>query len=89
MSINSTFPLGAQDHLRSSSPEAFLPISTRDTLPNIQLRHWIAVGCLLLFAYLFRPNRRNSVHAPFYKASKIKWMFDAENLLRDSYGKVD
>lgn len=45
----------------------------------------------MLFAvYVFRSSRNaDPVNAPFYKAGRLKWMTDAENLVRDSYNKVD
>lgn len=61
----------------------------------VQSKHfsyYIAFGAALLVAYLFQSvqsTKSRQVEAPFYKASKMKWMFDAENLVRDSYNKVN
>lgn len=50
--------------------------------------YYIAVGIALLVAYLLQPKKQGCTSVPFYKASRLKWMFDAEGLVRDSYGKV-
>jgi hypothetical protein len=89
MSINSTFAYGAHNLFWSDPVEEFRPITTHDTVRSSHLSYWIAISCLLLSAYLFRPTRRKGMDVPFYKASKLKWMFDAESLVRDSYSKVD
>lgn len=55
------------------------------------LSYYIALGAVLLVAYLFQSlqsTKTRRVEVPFYKVSKMKWMFDAENLVRDSYNKV-
>jgi hypothetical protein len=53
------------------------------------LSYYIALACILLAYYIFRVSR-HPLHPniPFYKASKTKWIFDAETLVRDSYNKV-
>lgn len=51
------------------------------------MTYYIAIAAVLLVAFLLRPSREPVVSAPFYKASKLKWMFSAETLVRDSYGK--
>lgn len=50
--------------------------------------YYIAVGIALLLAYLLQPRKQTCISVPFYKASRIKWMFDAEGSVKDSYGKV-
>jgi hypothetical protein len=55
------------------------------------LSSYIAIGCVLLVACLFRSNKQKKaqhVDVPFYNAAKTKWFFDAETLVRDSYNKV-
>lgn len=53
------------------------------------LTYYLALDGLLFLAWAWR-NRGPAlvVDAPFYKASKLKWMFDAESLILDSYSKV-
>lgn len=53
-----------------------------------RLSYYLALLVALLIAYLMRPKSQQSVSAPFYKASRTKWMFSADTLVRDSYGKV-
>ena len=52
------------------------------------LRYYLAIFCVLLVVYLFR-SKKSQMHPdiPFYRASKAKWIFDAETLVRDSYGQ--
>ena len=50
------------------------------------LTYYLALGGLLFLAWAWR--NRGPAWAPFYKASKLKWMFDAESLILDSYSKV-
>jgi hypothetical protein len=88
MSINSSFAFGAY--------KLFKRESTIDLQPSpdavIGARYWsyyVALACVLLAGVLLRSSReRGGVDAPFYKASRMKWMFDAETLVRDSYNKV-
>ena len=53
------------------------------------LTYYLAISVVLFLAWTWR-NRKpaSGVDAPFYKASKLKWMFDAESLIIDSYNKV-
>lgn len=50
--------------------------------------YYIAVGIALLLAYLLQPRKQGCTSVPFYKASMMKWMFDSESMIKDSYGKV-
>lgn len=53
------------------------------------LTYYVALGGLLFLAWAWRNSRPALVvDAPFYRASKLKWMFDAESLILDSYSKV-
>ncbi|KAK8067076.1 hypothetical protein PG997_013823 [Apiospora hydei] len=52
-----------------------------------RLSYYLALLVALLVAYFMRPKTQRSVSAPFYKASRMKWMFSADTLVRDSYGK--
>lgn len=53
------------------------------------ITYYLAISVILFLAWTWR-NRKpaSGVDAPFYKASKLKWMFDAESLIIDSYNKV-
>lgn len=53
------------------------------------LTYYLAISVIIFLAWTWRNRRPTSgVDAPFYKASKMKWMFDAESLIIDSYNKV-
>lgn len=53
------------------------------------LTYYLAFGLIIFLTWVWR-NRSPKlvVDAPFYEASKLKWMFDAESLILDSYSKV-
>ncbi|KAH8908882.1 cytochrome P450 [Coniochaeta sp. PMI_546] len=58
------------------------------TVRNSHISYWGALACVLFAVYIFRSSRNaDPVNAPFYKAGRLKWMTDAENLVRDSYNK--
>lgn len=56
------------------------------------LSYYVTLGLVLLGVWLFQSVQANKStrvkNVPFYKASIIKWYFDAETLVRDSYLKV-
>ncbi|KAL7625324.1 hypothetical protein AAE478_004540 [Parahypoxylon ruwenzoriense] len=64
-----------------------------DVLPNQvldvgRLSYYIAIGTVLLCIWLFQPNKQKcSISAPFFKASRLKWMFSADTLIKESYSK--
>ncbi|KAI2609248.1 ent-kaurene oxidase [Hypoxylon sp. NC1633] len=64
-----------------------------DVLPNqilvgSRLSYYVAFGAILLCIWLFQPPKQKcGVSAPFYKASRLKWMFSADALVKDSYAK--
>jgi hypothetical protein len=65
--------------------------STPVVVRRQHLSYYVAIGAILLVAWLFQSSQTNKklgVKAPFYKASILKWYFDAETLVRDSYTKV-
>lgn len=65
--------------------------STPVVVQSQHLSYYVAIGAILLVAWLFQSSqtsKTNRVKAPFYKASLLKWYFDAETLVRDSYTKV-
>lgn len=65
--------------------------STPVVIRSQHLSYYVAIGAILLVAWLFQTSQTSKakgVKAPFYKASILKWYFDAETLVRDSYTKV-
>ncbi|KAI1482955.1 ent-kaurene oxidase [Daldinia eschscholtzii] len=57
-------------------------------LAGSRLSYYIAISVVLFCIWLFQSDRQKcSVSAPFYKASRLKWMFSADTLIRDSYFK--
>ncbi|KAI1768091.1 ent-kaurene oxidase [Hypoxylon sp. FL1150] len=64
-----------------------------DVLPNqvlagSRLSYYIAISVVLFCIWLFQPSKqKRGVSAPFYKASRLKWMFGADTLVKDSYSK--
>ena len=53
------------------------------------LTYYLAISVVLFLAWAWRTKKPVlGVDAPFYKASRLKWMFDAESLILDSYNKV-
>ncbi len=88
MSTNSTFSLRRYSLFRRDSPIELTPPAPL-IVQSIHANYYIAAACVLLFTLVLRAGRRkDGVNAPFYKASKMKWIFDAETLIRDSYNKV-
>ncbi len=56
-----------------------------------KLGYYVAIGAVLFAVWLlqsWQTRKRKQVDVPVYKAAKMKWMFDAETLILDSYGKV-
>ncbi|OHW96647.1 cytochrome p450 [Colletotrichum incanum] len=51
------------------------------------MSYYVAIGTILLVAWLFQSRKKKLPEMPFYEAAKTKWMFDAETLIRDSYSK--
>lgn len=73
----------------SSLPTAFDFQSPTSTMEGKRLGIYAAIAVVLLVAWLLQPSKQTSkIEAPFYKASKTKWIFDAETLIKDSYNKV-
>ncbi|KAI0169540.1 ent-kaurene oxidase [Hypoxylon sp. FL1284] len=64
-----------------------------DVLPNqvlagSRLSYYIAISAVLFCIWLLQPSKQKlRVSAPFYKASRLKWMFNADALVKDSYSK--
>ncbi|KAB5563135.1 cytochrome P450 [Coniochaeta sp. 2T2.1] len=52
------------------------------------ISYWVALACALIVVYILRSSRiTDAVDAPFYNVGRLKWMTNAENLVRDSYNK--
>ncbi|CAJ2508095.1 Uu.00g092810.m01.CDS01 [Anthostomella pinea] len=48
--------------------------------------YYVAIGMVLVCIWLFQPSKpKCNVSAPLYKSSRMKWMFNADSLIRDSY----
>ncbi|KAI0007725.1 ent-kaurene oxidase [Xylariaceae sp. FL0662B] len=64
-----------------------------DVLPNqvlasSRISYYVAIGVVLVCLWFFQPNNQKcGVAVPFYKASRLKWVFSADTLVRDSYFK--
>ncbi|KAF4982027.1 hypothetical protein FZEAL_2277 [Fusarium zealandicum] len=69
------------------------PMSVDVQLPQVVIggkraSYYITIAIVLLTVWLVRSRKQTSkLEVPFYKASKTKWIFDAENLIKDSYTK--
>lgn len=89
MSANTTFLLGGYSIFRQDS--AVNPQPESQVLPgnSSHASYYLAIFCVLSLVYVLSPfSRSNDLDIPFYKAGKTKWIYDAENLVRDSYNKV-
>ncbi|KAF3001030.1 hypothetical protein E8E14_005804 [Neopestalotiopsis sp. 37M] len=51
------------------------------------LGYYAIIAATLFLVWVFQPSHHSNVSAPFYKASRMKWMFSADSLVRDSYNK--
>lgn len=70
----------------SSSTMGVLPLGP--IVPG-HFSYYFIFSSILLCVWLFRPtSKRPEVDVPLYKASRRKWMFEADTLVRDSYSKV-
>ncbi|KAI0814385.1 cytochrome P450 [Xylaria sp. FL0064] len=55
---------------------------------NGRLIYYVAITAIALCVWLFGSQKREPyVSAPFYGVSRIKWMFNADSLIKDSYCK--
>ncbi|KAI4863164.1 ent-kaurene oxidase [Hypoxylon rubiginosum] len=78
--------------VEDAGPRTNFTIET-DVLPNqvlagSRLSYYIAISVVLFCIWFFQPSKKNcGVSAPFYKASRLKWMFSADTLVKDSYSK--
>lgn len=60
-------------------------------LRSQHIPYYVSIGLILVSIWLYQSTQAskvNKVKVPFYKASILKWYFDAESLVRDSYYKV-
>jgi hypothetical protein len=72
----------------TSSLELHLP---QIVVGSKHLGYYVAIGAVVFAAWLLQTlqaRKQKQVDVPFYKAGKMKWMFDAETLILDSYSKV-
>ncbi|KAI1424417.1 cytochrome P450 [Xylaria sp. FL1777] len=55
---------------------------------NGRFIYYAAITAIAICVWLFHsPKREPFVSAPFYEVSRIKWMFNADALIKDSYRK--
>ncbi|WYZ46533.1 hypothetical protein EsH8_IX_000758 [Colletotrichum jinshuiense] len=76
--------------MNQSSTMSSMPMELN--LPRVvpggkHISYYVAISAMLIVAWLFQSRKQKVSAIPFYKAAKTKWMFDAETLIRDSYGK--
>ncbi|KAI0194619.1 cytochrome P450 [Astrocystis sublimbata] len=61
---------------------------TQQTQTSGRIIYYATIGAVLLCAWIFfTPKRKSDVSAPFYEVSRMKWMLNADTLIRDSYNK--
>ncbi|KAH8661282.1 cytochrome P450 [Ilyonectria robusta] len=69
------------------------PVNLDLQLPHVvsggkRASYYVAVAFILFAAWLIQSRKQSAkIEVPLYKASKTKWIFDAETLIKDSYGK--
>lgn len=91
MSTNGS-TIGRYFKMESASID-FIP-ATPLMVQSHHLSYYVTIGLMLLAAWAFQSLQSSKsakpakVQVPFYKASILKWYFDAESLVRDSYLKV-
>ncbi|KAI0124293.1 cytochrome P450 [Xylariales sp. AK1849] len=73
-------------HTPSNMTTTFGTLSPRMLIGN-NFSYYVAIAAVLSVVYFLRSGKDNGVSAPFYKASRMKWMFSADSLVRDSYNK--
>ncbi|KAI8947933.1 cytochrome P450 [Xylaria longipes] len=50
--------------------------------------YYATIGAIVLCAWIFfSPRRKPCVSAPFYEVSRMRWMLNADTLIKDSYCK--
>ncbi|KAI1342040.1 cytochrome P450 [Xylariaceae sp. FL0016] len=50
--------------------------------------YYVAIAVVLFCVWWFQPSdKKCTISAPFYKASRLKWMFSADSLVKESYFK--
>jgi hypothetical protein len=90
MSANSTIlSIGSYNPFRMDTTGKQPQLDTALVVRSGHLSYWLALACGLLLIWAYRSSQTtDDVVVPFYKAGRIKWMTDAEALVRDSYNKV-
>lgn len=91
MSTNSTIlSFGGYNPFRMDTIGKQPQLDTPLVVRSGHLSYWLALACGLLLIWAYRSSQTtDGVDVPFYKAGRIKWMTDAETLIRDSYNKVE
>lgn len=80
--------------MENSSTLLTMPSIVDLELPHVasggkRFGYYLVITALLLVVWFMQSRKQTSVlGVPFYKASKTKWIFDAETLIKDSYTKV-
>lgn len=71
------------------------PVGVNVQYPQLVLEgrrtgYYITTFTLLVLTlwFILPKKQRSQLEVPFYKASKTKWIFNAEALIKDSYTKV-
>lgn len=82
-----------QTDLNSASPDLAVDSSSLSWLfqgGGKRLPYYLTIAAILVIAWLFRPRSNQSLkidELPFYEAAMRKWIFGAEDLIKDSYAK--
>ena len=70
------------------------PVGVNVQYPQLVLEgkrtgYYITFALFVLTIWFILPRKqRSQLEVPLYKASKTKWIFNAESLIKDSYTKV-
>ncbi|KAH7309460.1 cytochrome P450 [Stachybotrys elegans] len=59
-----------------------------DALAGNRVAYYVGAAALIITAWSLQSKKKAPhIEVPFYKASKLKWIFDAETLIKHSYDK--
>lgn len=84
-------------YLKMDSASVDFVQATPLVIQGQHLSYYVTIAAVLLAAWIFqsmqsskatKTTKPSKIQVPFYKASILKWYFDAESLVRDSYEKV-
>lgn len=73
--------------LQPSNMTTSMDLPTLSTVTGNNLSYYAIIAATLFLIWLCQPSKQHGVSAPFYKASRMKWWFSADSLVRDSYNK--